>query len=382
MPLFLTKAEVHELYLFQCSMTAYDPKKEQINSILDIPLVSYADSFKTHLVPVMEPFQLNRLFNLTTTSKTNVDRILCNQRHSSIRFLNLESLEYCQRHSRTNLFVCKGREISMKYTDIMDCNNIKELPKTLVIQTDKNEFFIENRFETLSIFCNGTLSRKIEAHNGPIKVIIPSHCSIKSPSLTITNGTDIIDISIEQREEPTQVIIFEENKWEQFKSNVDNVQFETNSNDSKLFDEIDRMEQKTDRDLAVAKKQQITLENKTLSILTIFATVASVLGILLAAIFYLTKKCDNKHIPNDTLNIDLNPKIVNFESRQGMVELKVMELENSICSLQKLFDNDINLKTKNKAAFHKLENLLQNSGFPETDPKYIQITEVLSDFQW
>ena len=104
--------------------------REQINSILDIPLVSYADSFKTHLVPVMEPFQLNRLFNLTTISKTNVDRILCNQRHSSIRFLNLESLEYCQRHSRTNLFVCKGREISMKYTDIMDCNNIKELPKT------------------------------------------------------------------------------------------------------------------------------------------------------------------------------------------------------------------------------------------------------------
>ena len=142
------------------------------------------------------------------------------------------------------------------------------------------------------------------------------------------------------------------------------------------------MEQKTDRDLAVAKEQQTTLENKTLSILTIFATVASVLGILLAAIFYLTKKCDNKHIPNDTLNIDLNPKIVNFESRQGMVELKVMELENSICSLQKLFDNDLNLKTKNKAAFHKLENLLQNSGFPETDPKYIQITEVLGDFQW
>ena len=188
--------------------------------------------------------------------------------------------------------------------------------------------------------------------------------------------------TIEQKEEPTQVIKFEENKWEQFQSNVDNVQFETNSNDSKLFDEIDRMKQKTDRDLAVAKKQQITLENKTLSILTIFATVASVLGILLAAIFYLTKKCDNKHIPNDTLNIDLNPKIVNFESRQGMVELKVMELENSICSLQKLFDSDINLKTKNKAAFHKLENLLQNSGFSETDPKYIQITKVLGDFQW
>ena len=188
--------------------------------------------------------------------------------------------------------------------------------------------------------------------------------------------------TIEQKEEPTQVIKFEENKWEQFKSSIDNVQFETNSNDSKLFDEIDRMEQKTDRDLAVAKEQQITLENKTLSILTIFATVASVLGILLAAIFYITKKCDNKSIPNDTLNIDLNPKIVNFESRQGMVELKVMELENSICSLQKLFDNDINLKTKNKAAFHKLENLLQNIGFTETDPKYIQITEVLSDFQW
>ena len=71
MPLFLTKEEVHEVYLFQCSMTAYDPKKEQINSILDIPLVSYADSFNPILHGLFEiPYYMGGIKLIPPTKLT------------------------------------------------------------------------------------------------------------------------------------------------------------------------------------------------------------------------------------------------------------------------------------------------------------------------
>ena len=335
MPLFLNSHEIHELFLFESSMTTFDPEKKQINSILDVPLVTFSDNFKSKRVPQLSPEQLNRMYRLTQLTNLDIDRFLCNPRQHGLRFLSFDSFERCQKHTLTNIFVCKDREILMKYDSIIDCNNITSLPKTLVLPMTKNDFFIENRYESFTIFCNDRENRIIEPSLKPIRVTIPSHCYIKSNSLFIGNLSDSNVITFEQQEEKIQVVKVKSSHFEPFE--IDLGQFDTDINVTDIPDNSDDLDAEFEYELKSAKEllKRMKEGRGSFSISEILALVFASISITLVALLFVLKKCEKTTTSKET----------SYETH----DKTIFENQNRICQIQKLLDEENAIKIKKKA---------------------------------
>ena len=296
------------------------------------PCLSW-EQLTTHRVH--SPEQLNRMYRLTQLTNLDIDRFLCNPRQHGLRFLSFDSLERCQKHTLTNIFVCKDREILMKYDSIIDCNNITSLPKTLVLPMTKNDFFIENRYESFTIFCNDRENRIIEPSLKPIRVTIPSHCYIKSNSLFIGNLSDSNVITFEQQEEKIQVVKVKSSHFEPFE--IDLGQFDTDINVTDIPDNSDDLDAEFEYELNSAKEllKRMKEGRGSFSISEILALVFASISITLVALLFVLKKCEKTTNSKETSNETHNKTI--FEN------------QNRICQIQKLLDEENAIKIKKKA---------------------------------
>ena len=332
-PIFFTSEEIHELYLFQSCVTAYDPLKKEVQSVLDIPIADYSNSMKTIELPVLEKKDLNKINSLESISRLKIDRILCSRKSNAIRFLVFDNLKKCQRHLQKNFYVCLDRQVQMKYQQKINCDKITNLPEVLVIEKSERSFLILNYNESLTIYCNGKIDKILSPDPGPVNLIIPNECSLRSNSLEIGTGIDHNDKNISNKVDEIKFRKIKLDSWSFFKG--DHRKMKIIENKTELIDDIDEYDEDIDDDLAAGN--ELTNYNDDYSEIEVAALVIAITVVVLgsSAFLYLCKrkvvKCDHDHSLSKTN-------------------------ENRICKLQKDYDDLIEKKRIND---EKKENLLK-----------------------
>ena len=58
-PVFISNAELHDMYLFECTVSFFDKEKQKFDSVLEIPLTIYSERMKTIDIPSLDVENLN-----------------------------------------------------------------------------------------------------------------------------------------------------------------------------------------------------------------------------------------------------------------------------------------------------------------------------------
>ena len=371
-PIFVTKEEVHEMYLFQCTFTTYNDQSKKFTSVMEIPLTVYSEKMDTIEIPNFQTKELNKLKGLEIASGSKIDRFLCSERSTAIRFLSFNSLKKCQKNVRSNLYVCSDREVLMKYDDYVDCDKIESLPKTLVIEKNRNEYFIDNEMETLTIFCTNENPRKVlKPEIGPVKINIPNHCYLKSKSLWISrlheNSDAESDASIENKEDEIRVIKMNPSNWKPFEADVSNTHI--NETESDPIEHINDYESKIKSNLKEAKKQLKKLDDgdnySEFVIPSLCLAILTMMGLVGISAYVITKT-RSKMIPHSNDNSICNSKFDEYENRLGQIKRDIEQ------DRQKRIKKKAEI-TKVLEDFHKSENMVENDN-------YVKMMQIVRDF--
>ena len=337
-PIFFTSHEIHELYHFQSCVTAYDHLKKEVQSVLDIPIADYSNSLKTIEVPVFGKKDLDKINSLEMISRLKIDRILCSSKSNVIRFLAFDNLKTCQRHLQKNFYVCLDRQIQMKYDQIIDCNNITDLPHVLVIEKSERSFFILNSNETMTIYCNNKIDRILNPDPGPVNLIIPNECSLRSNSLEIGIGIDHNDRNISNKEVEINFHKIKLNTWSPFRGDHGKMKINENENETDVIDDLDNYDEDINEDLESAdadnKEKYSEMEISALAI----GIIAMIIGFF--AFQYLLRRKTKQ-------GVDC---ICSYDHSLANTN------EQRICKLQKDYDE---LIKKRRANNEKTETLLK-----------------------
>ena len=332
-PIFFTSEEIHELYLFESCITAYDPLKKEVQSVLDIPIADYSNSMKTIELPIFGKKDLNKINSLESISRLKIDRILCSRKSNSIRFLAFENLKKCQRHLQKNFYVCLDRQVQMKYEQKINCDKITNLPEVLVIEKSERSFLILNYNESLSIYCNGKIDKILSPDPGPVNLIIPNECSLRSNSLEIGTGIDHNDKNISFKENETKFHKIKMDSWSFFVD--DNRKMKLIENKTEVIDEMDEYDEDIDDDLAAGNELINYFDDYSAIEVAAFAIAITVMVLGSFAFFYLYKR-----------------KVGNCDLDHSLSKIN----ENIICKLQIEYDD---LKEKKRINNEKTEKLLK-----------------------
>ena len=346
--IFFTKKEIFDLYKYQSTMTAYDIDNNTLHSLLYLPLADYSDQMTTHPIPILTPKDLNRLHALEDMTRLHYDILLCSKSKNTIKLLASSELKKCQKNIEKDTYICSGRQITLKMNLITDCQNIKELPKTLASQTKTNEFVIQSSEGKITIYCENTPYKTILPKMCPTKIFIPNQCHIKSKSMQITTGetsnkTKWINVKDENQIRITPII---NNNWTHiYKLNdIDPSKFPNNTdpNESKkLFETTDQGIKNVKKKITDLNDPKMTM-NIGISSLTL-AILSSIVSLTIIACLAHKGTCKTKPTEIETIQIY-------SQMKETLIELKDHndKLESSIRTILKkeMFENELEIENR------------------------------------
>ena len=202
-PVFLSSAEIQQIYSLKATATMYDSKKKKIDAIIVLPLADYSLLMKARPMPDLNPFDQSRLHQIELLTLQKIDIILTSDQLKSMRLFSSSKLDTCQMHleSIRKDYICKSRNIQI-FHQFDNIDTIESLPKAIIVEHDENTFYLDHPETVAKITCtnNGTSEVKIPAKL--IKISIAEHCSLRTEfvsvsALSMENDTITTEINFE-----------------------------------------------------------------------------------------------------------------------------------------------------------------------------------------
>lgn len=183
-PIFYTINELKDLYLMRGAVTGTNDMT--IHSIITIPLTDYSNELMTAKMSYLQGNSSHRLTKIEKLGRKTVDIVLCSKNHRSLRFFSRNDLHKCQQPGQKPLFICKGRQITTSYSPKVSCQQLTNLPNTVILEVNNNEFIIDTNSKagTATLECNQTKT-SIAWKNSPVKLRIPENCILEGKQFNI-----------------------------------------------------------------------------------------------------------------------------------------------------------------------------------------------------
>ena len=189
-PIFYSENEIRQLYSFESTLTVFSPKNNSFISLLNLPLADYSHEMTTLPIPNLNNTDKDRLYFFEKLANKNIDRLMCSKHQKAARLLDTSDLKRCQKHRSKEYYICNERIILSKFNTFEGCNYINTLPIALAIEISPNTILIDSPHDVLAISCPrfNTVDNvtKIDIPKHPIKLTIPSNCSVTSKHLSIS----------------------------------------------------------------------------------------------------------------------------------------------------------------------------------------------------
>ena len=155
----------------------------------------------------------------------------------------------------------------MKLNDPTDCRDIKELPPTIAMETERNRLLIDTTEDVITIICKDKQSVKISPKECPLIIEMENECYIKSRSLEISKGvikSEEKDINIKEDKADIEITRLQLDPWKPYIDLKERKNITFNNTEDELTDlvkSVDNQIEKANRDISKLDiKTNITMD--------------------------------------------------------------------------------------------------------------------------